>query len=57
MFKVTDGQVQEVKPLLGHTFLGLDRSPQVIIDKVVKRAETLAQTHTGLNRGLNPNGY
>jgi hypothetical protein len=57
MFKVTNGQVKEVKPVLGHQILDRDGNAQVITDKVVRRLQTLAQIHPGLNRGLNPNGY
>jgi hypothetical protein len=57
MFKVIDGQVKEVKPILGRQIFDRDGSAQVITDKVVRRLETLAQTHPGISRGLNPNGY
>jgi len=57
MFKVRDGQVKEVKPALGRQIVNRDGRAQIIIDKVVRKFETLAQMHPGLSRGLNPNGY
>jgi hypothetical protein len=57
MFKVRDGQVKEVKPALGRQIVDRDGRAQIIIDKVVRKLETLAQMHPGLSRGLNPNGY
>jgi hypothetical protein len=57
MFKVTNGQVDEVKPVFGHSYIDHNGSIKTLKDKVIEGKETSAQMHPGTNRGLNPNGY
>ncbi len=55
MFKVIDGKVQSVLPVLGHKFMNRDGSVGTYTDGVIEVAKSEGQTMTPA--AINPRGY
>ena len=58
MFKVTDGHVQRVVPILGRKVFNRDGSVETYTDDVIEvNTTSRVNAEASQERGLNPRGY